>query len=125
MANISTAIRLSGNKEFINSVKEVSGQLGNLKTAMRATSEEFKNNANSVEALRAKQENLNQQIKFQENILETANQHLKKYKLEHGEGSAAVVKMTNTVNQLREALFASRNEYAGIVEQLNNFTERE
>ena len=112
MANIDTAIRLSGVAEFNSSVKTVKGELRNLKNEMIYVTEEFRNNADSSEALQAKQKILSDQISKTQQIVSEAETYLKKYTDESGAGSESTIKMANTLNLAKAALSGLNNELA-------------
>lgn len=63
---ISTSLQLDGEKEFKRELGEVNSNLRTLKSNMQLTTEEFKGQANSVEALEAKARILNDQYQQQE-----------------------------------------------------------
>lgn len=59
---ISTSIKLDGEKEFKKQLGEVNSELRNLDAEMKLTTEQFKGQANSVDALEAKSKILNDQL---------------------------------------------------------------
>lgn len=62
---ISTSIELNGEKEFKRQLSDVNSNLKTLNSEMKLTTEEFKGQANSVDALEAKNRVLNSQIEQQ------------------------------------------------------------
>lgn len=62
---ISTSIKLDGEKEFKNQLSDVNSNLRTLKSELQLTTEEFKGQANSMEALEAKSRILNNQVEQQ------------------------------------------------------------
>ena len=62
---ISTSIRLEGDKEFKDQLKSVNSNLRTMDTELKLTTEQFKGQANSVEALEAKQRILNDRMEQQ------------------------------------------------------------
>lgn len=114
---ITTEISLSGEKAFNDQMKAVNSNLKTLKTDMAVVSSEFKNNANSVEALRAKQAVLQEQYDQQREKVRALNEMVAKA-IESGNEDAAVVDKyrqqlnaaTVTLNNFSEDL-AKNNQY--------------
>ena len=58
---VTTKFALEGEKEYKDSVKRINDTLSELRSEEKLLSEQFKGQANSLEALRAKQKNLSAQ----------------------------------------------------------------
>lgn len=73
---ISTRLALDGEKEFKKQLSDVNSELRNLDADMKNVTESFKGNANTAEALRAKQKVLTGQIEQQEEKVRALRQAL-------------------------------------------------
>ena len=62
---ISTRIELDGEAEFKSAIKDINSELGVLKSEMAVTDSEFQGQANTVEALTKRQEQLTKQYELQ------------------------------------------------------------
>lgn len=95
---IATDIRLSGEKEFNDQMKAVNSNLGVLKSEMSAVSSEFGANANSAEALRAKQRVLNDTVAQQKEKVAALRDHLESVKEAYGDDSAMADRYKKELN---------------------------
>lgn len=96
---ISTEISLSGEKAFNDQMKAVNSNLKNLKSDMKLVSNEFADNANSVEALRAKQAVLQQQYDQQSEKVNALRAQLQAVSEAYGEDSAQADKYRQQLNE--------------------------
>lgn len=113
---IATDLTLTGEKEFNDQMKAVNSNLKNLKSDMAATTAEFKGNADSAEALAAKNKILQETADQQrEKVRALAAMH-EKMAQTYGEDSAAADKYRQQLNYARAAL-------AKTEEQLNDAAE--
>ena len=71
---ISTSIKLDGEAEFKKQLSGVNGELRNLKSEMQLTTAQFKGQANTVEALTAKDELLRREIAQQQEKVKALEQ---------------------------------------------------
>lgn len=83
---ISTRLAIEGESEYRQSISKISGEIKTLQSSLKLAESEFKNNANSMEALKTKGEALNALYKAQESkvkelrsALENAENAEKKY----------------------------------------------
>jgi hypothetical protein len=97
-ANIGPRIVLEGEKEYKQSITSVNNSMKVLKSELNAVSAEFDGNANSVEALRVKNELLLRQQTEQEKKLELLRGALDAANNKYGEGSAQVQKWQVKLN---------------------------
>lgn len=84
---ISTRLALDGEKEFKKQLSDVNSELRNLDADMKNVTESFKGNANTAEALRAKQKVLTGQIEQQEEKVRALRQALDDAKDAYGDNN--------------------------------------
>jgi len=101
---IGTEIVLSGEKAFNDAMKGVNSNLKNLRSDMAATTAEFADNADSMEALTAKQKVLQDSVDQHEAKVDALRQMYEKVKKESGENSAAADKYRQQLNHATAAL---------------------
>lgn len=101
---IATDLVLSGEKEFNAGMKAVNSNLKTLKSDMAAVSAEFDDNANSVEALTAKQKVLQDTVEQQRVKVEALRAMYEKVKDTYGENSAQADKYKQQLNFATAAL---------------------
>jgi hypothetical protein len=89
MANkvIGTQIKIEGDKQYKESLKEIARQASLLKSEMKLVTSEFSNNANSMDALKKKQDVLERQFDGQKDKVNTLREALEKSKTEYGENA--------------------------------------
>lgn len=87
MSTIGPKIILEGEKEYRKAVSDVNSAMRVLKSEMRAVTAEFDGNANSIEALRKKNENLVKQQAEQEKSVKLLRGALESVTKEFGENS--------------------------------------
>lgn len=134
---IGTEIVLSGEKQFNDAMKGINSNLKNLRSDMSLVSAEFDGNANSVEALTAKQKVLedsvdqhrakvdalrrmydSQKAKFGENIAAAD-----KYKQQLNQATAALLKEESALKKNEAALKAAKSEnkeYVPVTQRMAN-----
>lgn len=82
---ISTSIKLDGEAEFKKQLSDVNGELRNLDADMKLVTEEFKGQANTTDALRAKHKVLTGQIDQQEEKVKALRKALEEASEAYGE----------------------------------------
>lgn len=97
-ANIGPQIILEGEKEYKQSIAEVSSNMKLLKSDLKAVSAAFDGNANTIEALRAKNTALTKQQEEQEKKLALLRGALEKVTGQYGENSDQAKKWQNDIN---------------------------
>ena len=85
---IGTDIKLTGEKEFNAGMKAMNSNLKTLRSDMAAVSSEFEDNADSVQALTAKQKILEQSVDQHQAKVEALRQKYEQVKDLYGENSA-------------------------------------
>lgn len=117
---IATDLTLSGEKEFNDQMKAVNSNLKNLKSDMAATSAEFKGNADSAEALAAKQKILQETADQQrEKVRALAAMH-EKMAQTYGEDSAAADKYRQQLNYARVELAKTEEQLESTSDQFED-----
>lgn len=108
---IGTDIKLTGEKEFNDGMKAINANLKNLRTDMAAVSSEFDGNADSVEALSAKQKILEESVDQHKEKVNALRQMYEKQVAAYGENSHGADKYRQALNQ---AIVAMNKETAAL-----------
>lgn len=102
--NIGPKIVLEGEKEYRKAINDVNREMKVLSSEMKAVSAEFDGNANSIEALRKKNDILNREYDEQEKKVKALYSALDKAKTTYGENSNQVkdwqIKLNNAQAEL-------------------------
>ena len=101
---IGTDIKLTGEKEFNDGMKAINSNLKTLRSDMAATAATFEDNANSVEALTAKNKILQDSVDQQRVKVDALRQMYEKVAAASGENSAAADKWKQQLNNATVAL---------------------
>lgn len=112
---IATDFTLTGEKEFNDQMKAVNANLKNLKSDMAAVSSEFADNADSTEALAAKQRILQETYDQQKEKVRALNEMYKRQVEVNGENSAAADKYRQQLNYATVAMNKTKNELADVI----------
>lgn len=95
---IETELALSGEKEFNDQLKAANSNLKTLRSDMSVLTDEFKDNADSSEALQKKQAILKEQLAQQKEVVSALTARHKKAVEAYGENSAATDKYKQDLN---------------------------
>lgn len=101
---IATELALTGEKQFNDAMKAVNSNLKNLRSDMALVSEEFAENADSMEALTKKEDILRQSVDQHRAKVDALQKMYKKQVDAYGEDSAAADKYRQQLNQANVAL---------------------
>lgn len=101
---IGTEIVLSGEKQFNDAMKSVNNNLKNLRSDLSLVSAEFDGNANSMEALTARENVLKQSVEQHRAKVNALQQMYEQQKSKYGENSAAADRYKQQLNQATAAL---------------------
>ncbi len=112
---IATDFTLTGEKEFNDQMKAVNANLKNLKSDMAAVSSEFADNADSTEALAAKQRILQETYDQQKEKVRALNEMYKRQVEVNGENSAAADKYRQQLNYATVAMNKTKNELDKVI----------
>lgn len=119
---IATDLTLTGEKEFNDQMKSVNSNLKNLKTDMAAVTAEFRGNADSAEALAAKQKILQETADQQrEKVRALAAMHEKMVRT-YGEDSAAADRYRQQLNNARVALARTEEQLEAVTSAQTKYT---
>lgn len=149
--SINTKIKLDGEKEYKAALAEINSGLRVLKSELNLASEQFKDNAGSVDALSKKNDILERSILTQQEKIEKLKEALQYAGKEYGESSEktngwkialnnaeaelakmqgeldantdALKKMTNPLDKVRSALAATKEQGGGVKELLANLKD--
>ena len=116
--NINTKIKFDGEKEYKQAISEINSALGVLNSEMRKTSAEFKSNADSIDALNAKNDVLERRLTTQQDKVAKIREALQKAGDAYGEADkrtmawqkalydaeAAVAETENAIRENNEAI---------------------
>lgn len=109
--NITTKVAITGESEYRNSLKKINSEYSTLKSQLALVQSQFKDNANSMEALEAKGQALNAMYEAQKKKVETLQSALENAK-------RAQTAHAQTSDDLRKQLAEARAE----MEKLKNST---
>lgn len=112
---IATDFALTGEKEFNDQMKAVNANLKNLKSDMAAVSSEFADNADSTEALAAKQRVLQETYDQQKEKVRALNEMYKRQVEVNGENSAAADKYRQQLNYATVAMNKTKKELDDVI----------
>lgn len=112
---IATDFTLTGEKEFNDQMKAVNANLKNLKSDMAAVSSEFADNAESTEALAAKQRILQETYDQQKEKVRALNEMYKRQVEVNGENSSAADKYRQQLNYATVAMNETKMELIDVI----------
>lgn len=108
---INTKVKMDGEKEYRAALAQINAGLKNLGAEMRATEQDFADNADSVEALTAKGDVLTRQMQTQQEKVDTLREVLQKAGESYGEAdkrtidwSTSLIDAETKLKQMQEAL---------------------
>ena len=148
---INTKIKLDGEREYKAALAEINGGLKVLKSELNLASEQFRDNAGSVEALTKKNDILERSILTQQEKIEKLKESLQYSAREYGESSEktngwkvalnnaeaelskmqreldqntdAIKKMTPPLDKVKKALAETKEQGGGVKTALSNLKE--
>lgn len=109
---ISTAIKLDGEAEFKKQLGDVNSNLKTLKSEMQLTTEQFKGQANSMEALTAKDQILRREIEQQEEKVRALTQALEDASEVYADSPGKIDKYQQSLNRAKTDLINMQRELA-------------
>lgn len=107
---ISTSIKLDGEAEFKKQLSGVNGELRNLKSEMQLTTAQFKGQANTVEALTAKDELLRREIEQQQEKVKALEQAVQDSAEAYGDADSRTDKYRQSLNRAKTDLINMTDE---------------
>lgn len=122
--NISTRLAIEGESQYKAAISSINAELKNMQSALRLTQSEYQNNANSMAALQAKGQALNnlyqtQKAKVQElrNALDNAKSAEQKYAQQKAELQAKIEANNKALEKLRSTTGDTSKEEAKLTEE--------
>lgn len=112
MPTISTRFTLAGEKEYRQAISDIGSKMQVLDSEMRKVSATYAKNADSTEALRAKNEILAKKIEEQTNKINYMREALKKAAEQYGEADARTLKWQTSLNNAEAELARLNNAVA-------------
>lgn len=106
---IETELQLSGEKEFNDAMKGVNSNLKNMRADMARVTAEFEGNADSMEALTAKEKLLRESVDQHRAKVDALQKMYDKQKEKYGENSAATDKYRLQLTQATTAMLKEEN----------------
>lgn len=114
---INTKVKMDGEKEYRAALAQINAGLKNLGAEMRATEQDFADNADSVEALTAKGDVLARQMQTQQEKVDTLREVLQKAGESYGEADkrtidwkTSLIDAETKLKQMQEALEENNDE---------------
>lgn len=118
---IGTELKLMGEKEFNDAMKGIDSNLKNIRADMNRVTAEYDGNANSMEALTAKESILKESIDQHRAKVDALQRMYDKQKDKYGENSAQAdkyrLKLTNATTELRNAENALKKNNKAMADQ--------
>lgn len=117
---IRTRISVDGEKEYKEACKDINASLRALDSELKLAAATFDDNADSIEALTAKQDILNKRYEEQKLKVAAAEEMLKKYAETGKENTKEAKNMETQLNKAKLALVQTEKELKQTAEQLYN-----
>ena len=117
---INTKIKLDGEAEYKQAVKEINAALGNLDSKLKNLDETYKDSEGSVEGLTKKNEVLNQKILTQKEKIDELRKMVQSAGKSHGEHSAATQNYQKQLNNAETALLKMEKALRDNTKQLKD-----
>lgn len=102
---LSARVRLDGEKEYKDAIKEINAGIGVLNSELKRNAAEFKDNADSVEALTAKNDILERTLSSQREKVEKLRRALAYSAQEYGEADSRTTSWARQLNEAEAAVF--------------------
>lgn len=107
--SISTKVGITGEKEYRQALSNINAGLNVLKSELAATTAKFAENADSTEALKAKQDVLARTLLSQKEKVEAIREQLHKSAEAYGEGSQNTMKLQTALNKAEAEMYKTEN----------------
>lgn len=120
---ISTRFAVEGEKEYTSAVSSINREHKNLSSALQLSASEYRNNANSLEALRAKSEGLGNIFAVQEKKISTMADALANAQKSVDKYSAKQEELKGALAQNAESMTALDKSSAGAAEEMNRLKQ--
>ena len=117
---IKTRIEITGEKEYKSAIKDINSNIKLMGSEMKLAAAQFADNAKSVDALKARQEILNQTYEEQVQKVKAAEQMLSIYQQQGEKGADAARKMQIELNGFATAAAKTQNEIKRVNKELDD-----
>ena len=107
---IKTEIAVDGEQEYKKACKEIDASLKAIASERKVVSATFEGNADSIEAMTAKQDVLNKRLEEQKKAVAAAEEQLEKYRAANMGNTEAAKKLENSLNYAQAAMIKTENE---------------
>lgn len=121
MPIISTKFVAEGEKEYKDALKNIESGMKVLQSESKKLAAQFEDNADSAEALSAKNKNLDETVLSLKEKLELQEEWLKKVGEAYGEADERTMRMKKTVNDTETALIKAEKELKNNTEALEEY----
>src|SRR5699024_3621539 len=119
--DIGPKIGIDGEREFRQSINQITTEMKTLSTEMKVVTSEFADNADSQQALTRKNEVLSKQVETQTKKLSLLSDGLQKCSEKYGEADTKTLKWKQAVNQAQAVLNDLQGELADNIRQISEF----
>lgn len=119
--DIGPKIGIDGEREFRQSINQITTEMRTLSTEMKVVTSEFEDNADSQEALTRKNEVLSKQVEAQTKKLKLLSDGLEKCSEKYGEADTKTLRWKQAVNQAQADLNKLQGELADNIRQISDF----
>lgn len=121
---ISTKIKIDGEAEFNNQMKNVNSELSTLKTEMSLTEAAFRGQANSVEALTAKDAILRKEIEEQTKKVIASEEMIRQAEKAHSDMADAIEKVKQKASESGISIDRLRGNTKGLTEEEQKLAQK-
>ena len=115
---IVAGIRLTGEKEFRQGITSINKSISAMKSELKLTSAEYEGQANSLEALTAKDRVLNQILEEQKRKVEATKRALENAQAGYEKGAASVEKLRQALAEQQSKTDGVNQAYDAAVQRL-------
>lgn len=120
---IVAGIRLTGEKEFRQGITSINKSISAMKSELKLTSAEYEGQANSLEALTAKDRVLNQILEEQKRKVEATKRALENAQAGYEKGAASVEKLRQALAEQQSKTDGVNQAYDAAVQRLQRMTQ--
>ena len=121
MPSIRTKFIAEGEKEYKEALKSIDNGMKVLQSESKKLAAQFEDNADSAEALNAKNKNLDESVLNLKDKLELQEEWLKKVGAAYGEADERTMRMKKAVNDTETALIKAEKELKNNTEALKEY----
>ena len=119
--SIGANLEISGEKQFKQAISDINKNMSVLGSELTKVSAQFGNNANSLDALKAKQDVYNKQVEEHKKKIEQLKQALENSAKEYGENDNKTKNWQISLNKAEAELAKTENTLKDTTDKINNF----